>query len=92
MTKRELQLAQYLHGVAEQGIQHMPTQRELRKEARGTYQYSSLGSLDRQLTLLRQRASDMFMELTGKSPLEVPFWELNTEKPAEWTKTARPRK
>jgi hypothetical protein len=94
MTKRELALAQFLHGAREQADRLADTLDPGRvclsagsARAFGRMPYE-LRSTVLDLDKISRAAGRAFLTLTGKHGTDVEIRELSTLTPAEWTKTA----
>ena len=87
MTKKELQVAQFLHGIADDGSDRAFDICPNWPDKPGGY--GSDDSVGHRCVELGKQAREAFYELTGRHPWDVHICELSTENPAEWTKTAR---
>jgi len=77
VTKKELEIAQFLH--------HVATRAEILANAVDPkMEHESI--LGNQLDALRTKARYTFSSLVGRQVDEVDSVELNTESPAKWTK------
>ncbi len=80
MNKKELEAAQFFHGVWWNAERNGDAMDPKRNGANMGHVFTSFSS----------RASDAFWRLTGRSPKDVSLTELSTVTPAPWARAYKP--